>query len=244
MSRTWIVTGASRGIGAAIAAEAVDCGDVVVLVARSSGADDVATTLRDRGGQVAVVHEDVTAVGAAERIVAAAIEAFGSLDVLVNNAGIHRGGRIERLAEGDFEAVLQANLVAPFRLSRAALARMSAGAAIVNVGAVVGMRGFSGDSPYGSAKAGLAGLTRVLAIEVARRGITVNCVLPGFTETEMTAGVDDRARQRILDRIPIARPCEAYEIAEVVRWVAQSRAMTGAMIPVDGGLMAALGASR
>jgi 3-oxoacyl-[acyl-carrier protein] reductase len=244
MPRAWIITGASRGIGAAIAEEAADSGNSVALVARSDAVDEHTAAIRARGGKAIAIREDVTAPGAAERITEAAREAFGAVDVLVNNAGMHRGGRIERLSDDDFESVLAANLIAPFRLSRAVVRTMASGGAIVNIGAVVGLRGFVGDSPYGSAKAGLIGLTEVLAIELARRGITVNCIVPGFTETEMTARVDAGARRRLLDRIPIGRPCTAREIAAVVRCVADSPSMTGAIITVDGGLMAALGSAR
>lgn len=240
MQRTWVVTGASRGIGRAIADAVLEQGDRVVLVARGPAAEPVAPERAD----AVTISEDVTAPGAPERIVQGAMDAFGRIDVLVNNAGRHRGGRIERLPDADFDSVLETNLVAPFRLAREAIPHMSEGGAIVNVGAVVGLRGFPGDSAYGSAKAGLAGLTQVLAVELAPRGITVNCVIPGFTETEMTAAVDDRARARLLERIPIRRPCRTQEIAEVIRWVAATPAMTGALIPVDGGLMAALGSSR
>jgi 3-oxoacyl-[acyl-carrier protein] reductase len=244
VSTRWIVTGASRGIGAAIAEEAVSAGHAVALVARSAAAEDLARTLCERGGHAVAVREDTTAAGAAERIVERVAEALGGIDVLVNNAGLHRGGRIERLAEEDFEAVLDTNLVAPFRLCRAAVVHMTSGGAIINVGTVIGLRGFAGDTPYGSAKAGLAGLTRVLAIELAGRGITANYVAPGFTETEMTASIDERARQLIVDRIPLGRSCEPEEVARVVRWVAETPYMTGAVVPVDGGLLAALGSAR
>jgi 3-oxoacyl-[acyl-carrier protein] reductase len=118
---------------------------------------------------------------------------------------------------------------------------MEPGSAVVNIGAVVGLRGFPGDSPYGSAKGGLAGLTMVLGVELARQGITVNLVVPGFTDTEMTEGVDDVAKERIIRSIPLRRTAAPVEIAEVVHWVAKSRYMTGALIPVDGGLMAGFG---
>jgi 3-oxoacyl-[acyl-carrier protein] reductase len=237
----WIVTGASRGIGAAVARAAAARGAAVVLVARGDALEHVAAELRDAGAAATALREDVTADGAAERIVEAALERHGRIDVLVNNAGIHRGGRIERLAIEDFDAVVAADLGAPFRLCRAAAPRMRDGGAIVNVGSVVGFRGFPGDAPYAAAKMGLAGLTRVLAIELARRGITVNLVVPGFTETELTGALDERARARIDERIPLGRTAAAGEIAEVVAWVALTPYMTGAVVPVDGGLMAALG---
>jgi 3-oxoacyl-[acyl-carrier protein] reductase len=237
----WIVTGASRGIGAAVARAAAARGAAVVLVARGEALEHVAAELRGAGAAATALREDVTAEGAAERIVEAALERHGRVDVLVNNAAIHRGGRIERLAIEDFDAVVAADLGAPFRLCRAAAPRMRDGGAIINVGSVVGFRGFPGDAPYAAAKMGLAGLTRVLAIELARRGITVNLVVPGFTETELTGALDERARARIDERIPLGRTAATDEIAEVVAWVALTPYMTGAVVPVDGGLMAALG---
>jgi 3-oxoacyl-[acyl-carrier protein] reductase len=241
MARRWLITGASRGIGAAIAQVAAQRGDSVALVARSEGVERVAAELASRGVEAHALRIDLSEPDGPEQAVAAAAERLGGLDVLVNNAARHIGGRIEKLADGDFEAVIEANLVAPYRLCRAAVKVMEDGSAIVNIGAVVGFRGFPGDSPYGSAKAGLAGLTLVLAIELARRQITVNLVVPGFTETEMTGALDERARQKIVTRIPLRRPAEASEVAEVVGWVSASRYMTGAIVPVDGGLSAALG---
>ena len=226
-----LITGASRGIGAAIASMAVERGDAVAVVARSE-CDVPGTT---------GIQLDLSDPEAPAAAVTAAVEALGGLDVLVNNAAMHRGGRIEKLPDGDFEAVVETNLFVPFRMCKAAVSAMEDGSSIVNIGAVVGFRGFPGDSPYGSAKAGLAGLTQVLAIELARRRITVNLVVPGFTETEMTGALDDRARDKIITRIPLRRPAEASEVADVVGWVASTPYMTGAIVPVDGGLMAALG---
>ncbi len=231
--RRWLITGGSRGIGAAIAAVAVARGDRVAVVARSRPEVDGTTP----------IQLDLSDPEAPEAAVATCVEAFGGIDVLVNNAAQHRGGRIEKLPDGDFEAVVETNLVVPYRMCRAAVRAMEDGSSIVNIGAVVGFRGFPGDSPYGSAKAGLAGLTQVLAIELARRRITVNLVVPGFTETEMTGALDERARDKIITRIPMRRPAEAREVAEVVGWVSSSPYMTGAIVPVDGGLMAALGGS-
>jgi NAD(P)-dependent dehydrogenase (short-subunit alcohol dehydrogenase family) len=236
VARRWLITGASRGIGAAIAAVAVERGDSALLVARGEAVHSVAAQLGAAAAQV-----DVTAPDGPAAAVAAAHEQLGGLDVLVNNAAIHRGARIEKLPEGDFEAVVDANLVAPYRLCREAVKVMDEGSAIVNIGAVVGFRGFPGDSPYGSSKAGLAGLTLVLAVELARRRITCNMVVPGFTETEMTGALDERAREKIVGRIPLRRPAEARDVAEVVGWVAATPYMTGAIVPVDGGLSAALG---
>jgi NAD(P)-dependent dehydrogenase (short-subunit alcohol dehydrogenase family) len=240
--RAWIVTGASRGIGAAVAHRAVARGDRVTLVSRGAGCEELARELSAAGGRVNAVREDVAAAGAAKRIVAAAIAAHGRVDVLVNNAGAHRGGRLERLDPDDFDAVLGVNLQGPFRLCQAAAQEMADGGAIVNVGSVVGFRGFPGDAPYAASKMGAVGLTYVLALELARRGITANVVVPGFTETELTGALDERAREDLVRRIPLRRSASPQEIAEVVGWVAQTPYMTGAVIPVDGGLMAALGA--
>ena len=238
MSRAWLITGASRGIGAAIARRVVADGDRVALVSRGDAVEALASEL---GEAAHAIRADLTADGAPASVVEAAADTLGGLDVVVNNAAVHRGGRIDRLDPADFDAVLDADLRAPFAVCKAAAPRLGEGGAIVNIGAVVGLRGFPGDAPYGAAKAGLTGLTLVLAVELAPRGVRVNMVVPGFTPTEMTGALDARARERILGRIPLGRAAAAAEIADVVAWVAASTYMTGAVVPVDGGLMAALG---
>jgi NAD(P)-dependent dehydrogenase (short-subunit alcohol dehydrogenase family) len=235
--RRWIVTGASRGIGLAVARHALAAGDRVALFARGAAVE----TLAEELGEGALgVRVDVADAADVDRALARVTDAFGGVDVLVNNAGAHRGGLLETVSDEDWETVLDTNLSAPFRLIRALRPHLADGAAIVNVGAVVGFRGFPGDSPYGASKAGLAGLTKVLAVELARHGVRVNLVVPGFVRTAMTEGVDERARQRILGRIPMRREGLEDEIAEVIAWVAGARYMTGAVVPVDGGLSANL----
>lgn len=236
-NRRWIVTGASRGIGLAVARRALAAGDRVALFARSPAVEHLA---RDLGDRALGVRVDVSDPAEVEAALATVDAAFGGVDVLVNNAGLHRGGLLETLSDDDWDSVLNVNLSAPFRLIRALRPRLTAGSAIVNVGAVVGFRGFAGDSPYGASKAGLAGLTRVLAVELARHGIRVNLVVPGFVSTAMTAEVDERARERIHKRIPMRREGTEMEIAEVICWVAGASYMTGAVVPVDGGLSANL----
>jgi NAD(P)-dependent dehydrogenase (short-subunit alcohol dehydrogenase family) len=241
VARRWLITGGSRGIGAAVARAAIGAGDRVALVARGDAVAKLATELGGAAAGAHAIQADLAPRGAADAVVRDAAARLGGLDIVVNNAAMHRGGRIETLTDEDFESVVEADLVVPFRICRAAAAQLPPGGAIVNIGAVVGLRGFPGDAPYGAAKAGLAGLTLVLAIELARRSVTVNLVVPGFTQTEMTDAIDARARTRIVERIPLGRPAEAAEIADVVRWVASAPYMTGAIVPVDGGLMAALG---
>ena len=137
--------------------------------------------------------------------------------------------------------MVDTNLTGALNVISCARDILETGSAIVNVGAVVGFRGFPGDAAYGASKAGLAGLTRALAIELAGKGIRVNLVIPGLVLTEMTGGLSDKALESMRSTIPMARYGEAGEIAEVIEWVARSRYMTGALVPVDGGLMSSFG---
>ena len=237
MSRRWIVTGGSRGMGLATARIAAARGDRVAVLARSAHADGVANALGEHG---MVVSADVSDPASVERAVGEVAARWDGIDVLVNNAGLHRGGKVDALSLEDWQSVLDTNLSGALHCIRAARPHMSAGASIVNVGAVVGFRGFPGDSAYGASKAGLAGLTTVLAMEFARDGIRVNLVVPGLVITEMTSELDERARERLVRKIPLGRVGEADEIAEVIWWVAGSTYMTGAIVPTDGGLMCAL----
>lgn len=235
--RRWVVTGASRGIGRAIAERALAAGDQVCLVARSGS---IAADAAALGGQALGIAADVTNPAQMQDCCAQVEAAWGGIDVLVNSAGLHRGGKVESLAIDDWDATLATNLSAPLHVVRAALPHMGRGGSIVNVGAVVGFRGFPGDSCYGASKAGLAGLTTVLAAELARRGIRVNLVVPGFVMTEMTSGISEKARDAIVAKVPLGRMGEAREIAEVCFWVAGSTYMTGSTVFTDGGLMCGL----
>lgn len=234
VQRRWLVTGASRGIGLAIARIASERGDRVCLVGRSPGIAQVAAAL---GPDAIGICADVTCPDDITRLAREVETRWDGLDVLVNNAGLHRGGTIDRVADEDWDATLATNLTGPMRLIRALLPQIPVGGAVVNVGAVVGFRGFPGDSCYGASKAGLAGLTQVLAAELARRQVRVNMVVPGFVMTEMTATVSERARKTIVNRIPLQRMGQPEEIADVCWWVAGSTYMTGSVIFTDGGLM-------
>jgi len=226
----WI-TGASSGIGEGLAKEWLARGGRCVLSGRNVAAlEAVAAQAADRCLILPFESTDYEAIPA---LVSKAVAFSGG-------AGLHRGGKLVRLDVADWDAVLATNLSGPMYCARTVLPHMQSGAAIVNVGAVVGFRGFPGDSAYGASKAGLAGLTRVLAIELAPKNIRVNLVLPGLVITEMTSGLDEKARERLVADIPMRRTGTAEEIAEVIWWVAGSTYMTGAVIPTDGGLMAAL----
>jgi 3-oxoacyl-[acyl-carrier protein] reductase len=237
IGRRWLVTGASRGIGHAIATIAAQRGDKVCLVSRGAEIEATAAAI---GGDAFGIAADVTRGDDLARVAAAVGDRWGGLDVLVNNAGLHRGGKVESIVEAEWEASLATNLTGPFRAIRALLPLMEPGGSIVNLGAVVGFRGFPGDSAYGASKAGLAGLTQVLAAELARKQIRVNMVVPGFVMTEMTAGVSEKARDKIVAKIPLRRLGTAEEIADVCWWVSGSTYMTGSVIFTDGGLMCGL----
>ena len=237
-NKTWLITGASRGIGLAVAERAVAAGDRVALLARGAKVHDLAAEMGDTAIGVQADVADPESVAAA---IEQTLNAFGGIDIVVNNAGLHRGGKVGRLALEDWQAVLDTNLTGALNVISAARPHLQAGGAIVNVGAVVGFRGFPGDSAYAASKAGLSGLTRALAVELAAKDIRANLVIPGLVLTEMTGGLSDKALESMRKMVPMARYGEADEIAEVIEWVARSRYMTGAFVPVDGGLMSSFG---
>lgn len=237
MSRRWVVTGGSRGVGLATARAALERGDRVAVLARKIDESKLRPQL---GENVLLIAADVTQSASLHAAMNQVNETWGGIDVLVNNAGLHRGGKLHRLPSDDWNTVLETNLSGPMHCIRAALPFMGAGGAIVNVGAVVGFRGFPGDSAYGASKAGLYGLTQVLAIELAPKNIRVNLVIPGLIITEMTSQLDDKALEKLVARIPLGRVGREEEIADVIFWVAGSSYMTGAVIPTDGGLLAQL----
>jgi NAD(P)-dependent dehydrogenase (short-subunit alcohol dehydrogenase family) len=199
--------------------------------------DDVTHLAKSLGQNAIAVRGDVSSAQDLGSAVAAMVDEWGGVDILVNNAGLHRGGKLLSISDADWDDSLATNLSGPMRAIRTVLPHLAAGGAIINIGAVVGFRGFSGDSCYGASKAGLSGLTQVLACELARQNIRVNLVVPGFVMTDMTAGVSEKARQKIVDKVPLGRMGTAEEIADVVWWVAGSGYMTGSTVVTDGGLM-------
>ncbi|MEE2032665.1 SDR family NAD(P)-dependent oxidoreductase [Rhodococcus chondri] len=230
--KTWLVTGGSRGIGRAVVEHATARGDRVAVFARKPAGEQ--WHLPDR---VVEISTDITDPASLRRGVDAVFERFGSLDVVVNAAGVHRGGRIGDLSREHWDEVIATNLTGAFELARTVVPRLQAGASMINVGAVVGFRGFPGDVAYGAAKAGLSGLTQVLAVELAPRDIRVNLVIPGFVDTDMTSTLTGRARDKVIASIPMGRTGRPEEIAQVIVGVADSPYMTGSVVATDGGLM-------
>ncbi len=236
-----LVTGASRGIGAAIAHALADDGWSVGVNYRrdEAGAESVVDTIENQGGRAAAVQADVREPEAAERLFGALEEKFGKpVLVLVNNAGVRHDDLGASLGDEEWSDVLNTNLTAAFRLTRRALRPMlrARKGRIVNISSVVGFRANPGQANYAAAKAGLVAMTKTIAVEVARRGITVNAVAPGLIETEMTAALDGG----LLEAVPARRVGTPQDVAACVRFLVSEQAgyVTGAVLTVDGGLAA------
>ena len=237
-----LVTGASRGIGAAIAQELAQRGFKVVGTATTDeGAARITAALAQSGGRGAKL--DVNDAAAAEALIDAVAKEHGGLHVLVNNAGITRDTLAMRMKDEDWEAVVDTNLKAVFRTSRAVMRTMMKQryGRIVNITSVVGASGNPGQANYAAAKAGVAGMTRALARELGSRGITVNCVAPGFIETDMTASLPEEQQKALLGQIPLGHLGKPGDIADAVAWLASPRAgyVTGQEIHVNGGMFMA-----
>ncbi|HWT25417.1 MAG TPA: 3-oxoacyl-ACP reductase FabG [Solirubrobacteraceae bacterium] len=234
-----LVTGASKGIGAAIAKALAADGWLVAVNYRSDeeGAQSTAAAIEEAGGRAAVVAGDVTA-GSPEELLAAAEDALGPVLALVNNAGVRADNLALQIEDEDWDAVLDTNLSAAFRLTKRAMRPMLKAryGRIVNIASVVGPRANAGQANYAAAKAGLIGMTKTISHEVARRGITVNAVAPGFIETDMTK---DLAAD-VVKAIPARRAGKPEEVAAAVRFLASDDAayVTGTTLFVDGGMSA------
>ncbi len=240
-----IVTGSSRGIGAAIAAALAAQGMNVVLNGSSerslAAAEEQARALAGSYGGVALaVESNVADPDEAAALAAAALEAFGRVDVLVNNAGITRDGLAMRMAAEDFDAVVDVNLKGAFNCANAVLRPMTKQrhGRIINLSSVSGVYGNPGQVNYAASKAGVIGLTKALAKEVARKGVTVNAIAPGFIATDMTAALSEEQRAHALERIASGRLGEPEDVAALAAFLASEDAayITGQVICVDGGL--------
>ncbi|MBE7941950.1 MULTISPECIES: 3-oxoacyl-ACP reductase FabG [Ramlibacter] len=238
-----LVTGASRGIGAAIALELAQKGLKVIGTATTDeGAEKITQALAGHGA-CRGAKLDVNDAAAAEALVDAITKEHGGLHVLVNNAGITRDMLAMRLKDEDWDAVLDTNLKAVFRMSRAVMRTMMKQryGRIVSITSVVGASGNPGQANYAAAKAGVAGMTRALARELGSRGITVNCVAPGFIETDMTASLPEEQQKALLGQIPLGHLGKPADIAHAVAFLASPQAayVTGQEIHVNGGMFMA-----
>jgi 3-oxoacyl-[acyl-carrier protein] reductase len=236
--RTALVTGASGGLGGAIARALHAQGAAVALSGtRREALEALATELKDR---VHLAPCDLRDPAAADALVPAVEAACGSLDILVNNAGVTRDSLVMRMKDADWDAVLAINLTAAFRLSRAALKGMLRRryGRIINIASVVGVSGNAGQANYAAAKAGMIGMSKTLAAEVATRGITVNCIAPGFIMSPMTEALEEKQREAILGAVPMGRLGSAEEIGAATVYLASSEAayVTGFTLHVNGGM--------
>ena len=236
--KTALVTGASGGIGAEIARALHAAGATVGL--SGTRVEPLEALAADLGGRAHVLPCNLSVAEEVEALVKRAAEAMGSVDILVNNAGITRDGLVMRMSDEDWASVLDVNLTSTFRLCRAAIRGMMKArwGRIVNVGSVVGTTGNGGQVNYAASKAGLLGLSKSLAAEVASRGITVNVVSPGFIATAMTDKLNEAQKTAILSAVPAGRMGEPAEIAAAVLYLASREAayVTGATLHVNGGM--------
>ena len=235
-----LVTGASRGIGAAIALELAQKGLKVIGTATSDeGAEKISQALSAYSG-CAGKNLNVNDAVAAEALIAAIVHEHGGLQLLVNNAGITRDMLAMRLKDDDWDAVLDTNLKAVFRMSRAVMRTMMKQryGRIISITSVVGASGNAGQSNYAAAKAGVAGMTRALARDLGSRNITVNCVAPGFIETDLTANLPEAQQKALLAQIPLGHLGKPQDVAHAVAFLASPQAayITGQEIHVNGGM--------
>jgi 3-oxoacyl-[acyl-carrier protein] reductase len=239
--RIALVTGASQGIGRACALELARAGATVALAARNQAKlAEVAAEITAAGGQGAAFTLDVASEASIKAGAKAVLEQFGKVEILVNNAGITRDGLMMRMKRADWDDVVGTNLTGAFLLTQALLPPMlrNRWGRIINISSVVGRTGQAGQVNYASSKAGLIGLTRSLAREVASRAITVNAVAPGYIETPMTAVLDEKQRVAMMAQIPLGRPGTDLEIAQSVVFLASDAAayITGHVLDVNGGM--------
>ncbi len=236
-----VITGASRGIGKSIAVALAAQGAIIVAMDMDQAATDaVVAELQASGAQALAVVGNVTAAADVDKMIDAAVAAFGRVDILVNNAGITRDGLLMRMKEEDWDAVLSVNLKGAFLCTRSAFKVMSKQryGRIINIASVVGQMGNAGQANYCASKAGLIGLTKSNAREMAKRNVTVNAVAPGFIATAMTDALPEKVREELAAQIPLERLGSADDIANAVVFLASETSgyITGHVLSVNGGM--------
>ncbi|WP_314255750.1 3-oxoacyl-[acyl-carrier-protein] reductase [Abiotrophia defectiva] len=238
MTLTCLITGSSRGIGLAIAHHLAAKGHRVILNSRSPIAPEVLAQFEGYEQPVLQATGDISQFDVAKQLVDDLYDQGVQVDVLVNNAGITRDGLVMRMSEEDFNAVIQTNLNGCFNMCRHLTPRLlkQKGGRIINMTSVVGVMGNAGQVNYAASKAGMIGLTKSLAREVASRGITVNAIAPGFIETDMTDQLSDRVKEAMLGQIPLKRFGQVEHIAQTVDFLIDNDYITGQVIEVNGGL--------
>ena len=241
--KTALVTGASRGIGRAVALRLAEEGARVAInyAGNVKAAEEVKASIEAAGGTAILCQADIADSAAVEAMVAAVVKEFGTIDILVNNAGITRDTLLMRMKDEDFAKVLDTNLKGVFYCTKAVSKLMMKKRAgrIVNMASVVGLVGNAGQTNYAAAKAGVIGFSKSAAKELASRGITVNVVAPGFIGTDMTAGLPESVKEKMLTDIPLGRMGEPEDVANAVLFLASDQAsyITGQVVNVDGGMV-------
>jgi 3-oxoacyl-[acyl-carrier protein] reductase len=240
--RVAVVTGGAKGIGRAIATHLAQGGAKLVLAGRSEGPlEELRAEIQGQGGEAVAVRADVAVEADADALCARALEAFGKAEILVNNAGVTRDGLLLRMSDADWDQVIDTNLKGAFHCTRAfarPMVRQKWGR-IVNIASVIGLIGNAGQTNYAASKAGLLGLTKAVAKELASRHITVNAVAPGFIETAMTDSLGEKVREGLMAQIPMGRLGKAEDVAQAVGFLCSEGAayVTGQVLTVDGGMV-------
>lgn len=232
------ITGSSRGIGLAIAHKFASLGANIVLNSRGQISEELLASFKTYGVKVLAISGDVSDYIDAKRMVDQAIEELGSVDVLVNNAGITQDTIMLKMTEEDFERVLKVNLTGAFNMTQSVLKQMIKvrEGAIINMSSVVGLMGNVGQANYAASKAGLIGFTKSVAREVAGRNVRVNAIAPGMIESDMTSVLSDKVKDAMLAQIPMKQFGQAEQVADVAVFLASQDYLTGQVIAIDGGL--------